>query len=304
MRVDMAKLLMERPRYGHSNGPRTSRMARRGDRLELGRDSGESTVFDNKSSMTRHLGGPKRARKELSENLQPLVRFLRSRLGRSWDEVYGEIMSRLNLTNTVQYHVYQHLCELGLVYIKTYIEGGVVMAATSRGPEAIGRHGGRDFYIDPVSRLLCVTDCQRPTTTEGWQDQLRANRCIEPATPTIQFHRIGGVWYELTLRRANREEVQRRSFGVYRRAFNGHAWTATNHWDQLCHERMVDQIAHDRGLMMMKHRPLAAEPLWKNCQMLFGGPFLPTAKRQVNSRMVARIEALISANIRARSVAA
>ena len=49
------------------------------------------------------------AEKHLSDNLQPLVRFLRTCVGRSWDKVHSEIAEHVRFTNAVQQHVLQHL---------------------------------------------------------------------------------------------------------------------------------------------------------------------------------------------------
>ena len=93
MRKDMNKLLCERPRGGRLKTKRT-----------LGRR------FDWESA-PKHAPMPGwiRRTKWLNENLQPLERFLLSRLGRPWDRVYAEIRADLKFTRAIDLHILQHL---------------------------------------------------------------------------------------------------------------------------------------------------------------------------------------------------
>lgn len=111
MRQDMAKVIVERPRQGGSHKYRDRRsvlkeqvryIERTGDlesdRLESGTES-----FSYWAS--RMLGYD---RKELNENLQPLKRFMLSRVGRVWDEVFSEICEVMDVRSACQYHIWQH----------------------------------------------------------------------------------------------------------------------------------------------------------------------------------------------------
>ena len=60
------------------------------------------------------------------ENLAPLVRFLRSRLGRHWDSVYSELCEGLRPDSTVQKHVLDHLWDF--VAVRTGVVEGAVYA--------------------------------------------------------------------------------------------------------------------------------------------------------------------------------
>src|SRR5688500_11192928 len=101
MRDDMAKLLVERPRVGGGvKYPRGAERPWKGVPLDE-RPHKESIKF----SWNRAKTCPK----WLNENLAPLRRFLRSRCGRPWDEVYSEICQRINRDSAVQLHIWQHL---------------------------------------------------------------------------------------------------------------------------------------------------------------------------------------------------
>jgi hypothetical protein len=47
--------------------------------------------------------------KWLNENLQPLRRFLMSRRGKRWDDVYAELRRNLAPQSAIDMHIFQHL---------------------------------------------------------------------------------------------------------------------------------------------------------------------------------------------------
>ena len=96
MRPDMYQVIIERPRLGGGRAKGDGR-ARMRDRLD-------PELAPTRGSMSRSRGT-----KHLNENLAPLRRFLRSRIGRPWDEVYAEICAHINLGSAVQKHVLDHL---------------------------------------------------------------------------------------------------------------------------------------------------------------------------------------------------
>lgn len=101
MRRDMAKKLVERPRGGA--GWKRKRKYR---------------VIDDGSD-ARHELIPKhepmsmgRGSKYFGENLAPLRRFLRRRVGVPWDQVYSEIRAQISPKSTVHLHILQHLMHM------------------------------------------------------------------------------------------------------------------------------------------------------------------------------------------------
>lgn len=150
MRNDMAKVIVERPRV-HDDldfGERRARYERRS------RDKTDPDVLPTRMP-TRFA-----RTKCLNENLAPLVRFLRSRIGRRWDDVYAEIRAHLRVTNAVQRHVMEHVEHF--VYFARR-EGERVLLATRRGyspfvlvdGRIVGRYTPRDaFYVCCDTGLL------------------------------------------------------------------------------------------------------------------------------------------------------
>jgi hypothetical protein len=100
MRKDMSKVIVERPRHGHS-----ARHCR------LGRPS-ELEGADGEPLRMRVRSGRLRKTKSLNENLAPLQRFLEAQVGRPWNKIYSEIAQHLKPTSTVQQHVRDHLGDL------------------------------------------------------------------------------------------------------------------------------------------------------------------------------------------------
>jgi hypothetical protein len=100
MRRDMSKVIVERPRWGHgfaAFGMRRSKFER------ASRDRTDHDVLP-KMMPTRiaHTKG-------LNENLAPLERFLRSRVGRPWNRVYSELRAHLAPKRAIDMHILQHL---------------------------------------------------------------------------------------------------------------------------------------------------------------------------------------------------
>lgn len=188
MRKDMSRVLVERPRAGGCGTARL-RQNRRDTkqackRLQFGQDTevrsyrGMKKVHTSKPLSWDDL-------KQLNENLKPLRRFLFSKVGESWDNVYSEIMQGLNLRNAVQYHVWQHLIQLGEVHTKTYMEGSTIMAAGARGPEALTDEGYREqLYVHPKDGTLRCTNARRHNRDRlGLDARLDETRYIDSKKP-------------------------------------------------------------------------------------------------------------------------
>ena len=169
MREDMAKVLVERPRHGGGYPyPRGNGDAWRRVPIE---------DHPRKEPITfawRHV------RKELNENLAPLRRFLRSRLGRPWDDVYGEICERIDRGSAVQFHIWQHLM--------WEVEQDPVKVARLFDERYVA--WGSQFYVDPRSRRLCESVC-----TRRFRRTPRAPFLVERGGRA--FKQVGGIWYEI-----------------------------------------------------------------------------------------------------------
>ena len=104
MREDMFKVIVERPRWGHSARSEKIRHLKQDDgRMRL---SGKRMAFERSGT------------KSLNENLAPLKRYLFKQRGRKWDDVFSEICARLDTGSTVKMHVREHLEDFVMIKVR------------------------------------------------------------------------------------------------------------------------------------------------------------------------------------------
>ena len=187
MRADMSKVIVERPR-------------RPGWGTRVGRQPQDSDLLPSNEGMraphVRHYGG-----KELNENLAPLLRFLESRVGQPWDDVYSEICENIRVTNAVQDHI--------RVHVKQFVETSTSMDSEGRiwingyRPFLLEHDQFTRFYVDPSSGLLC-----RNPNRVSWNQRQREYRAANEAQRRetarslpngVELRKHEGVWYEVTL---------------------------------------------------------------------------------------------------------
>jgi hypothetical protein len=136
----MFKVIVERPRWGVSlaTAPKVKR-SREPDRKQIG--------------VKRHAAVDGQFRKGLNENLAPLIRFLRSRRGRRWDDVFSEICAQLDTGSTVKMHVRQHLDDFVMRPVRGRY-GGWIWQGRKLTPELMGWRRHRHFFVDPADGIL------------------------------------------------------------------------------------------------------------------------------------------------------
>lgn len=184
MREDMHELLVERPRWAHR--------ARYPRAFVRNRSGGERDDAPVREALSRSRYGDK----QLSENFSPLLRFLRSNVGRPWAKVHSEMAKVLAPSNAVQRHVLVHLEDFLLTNV--YESEGTLWAASHRrGPEPIRAVTRRDtFYVHPRTKLLCVVPRAKRKPSRRRREP---NPNVRELSPTMQLRRVSGIWYELTV---------------------------------------------------------------------------------------------------------
>jgi hypothetical protein len=182
MRDDLFHLLVERPRLRYpkralSRYPRGAlKTAWRGDLEQAPRHEA--------------MGSATYANKWLNENLAPLVRLLRGRVGHRWNDVHAELSAVISKQTAVQKHVFDHLKHLVCEHAHV-AEDGTVWGATRSGLRPLGRF----FWVDANGLLREV----------AWQQRWHRQRApaVERAGQLVrdgrQLHRLKGCWYEVTL---------------------------------------------------------------------------------------------------------
>jgi len=184
MRYDMPKVIVERPRMKF---PGIGSAYPRGHLKNPWRNNLED------SPRIESMGG-RYAEKCLNENLQPLVRFLRSSVGRPWNKVHAEIAARISCSSAVQKHVLDHLH--GYVEEHVWLNGKVAYSFGSWGGrlQPLTSRGMQfRFYVCPKSGLLRLAPmAKRKGGSKSPEDP---NRRRLPNG--IELRRIAGIWYEV-----------------------------------------------------------------------------------------------------------
>lgn len=95
----------------------------------------------------------RRGTKHFDDHLGPLKRFLASRVGRPWDDVWSELCGQLDRRGLLQRHVFVHLEQM--VAIRVVRDGDRLVELGTFGPTPIrpGRWRNR-FYVDPDTGRL------------------------------------------------------------------------------------------------------------------------------------------------------
>jgi hypothetical protein len=177
MRDDMAKVIVERPRYGR--GFKFPRASVRSGKRPLLED------LTRREGIRRPWSGN---RKSLNENLSPLRRYLRSQVGRPWDKVYGDICQRINRDSAVQLHVWQHLVE----YVCTNPH---VIRGDVRSGRLFGRWGFA-FFVDPRTGRL--RENRQYGRRHGHPTQMPPTDRIV-VNDRVEYRLLDGIWYEVQL---------------------------------------------------------------------------------------------------------
>lgn len=122
MRQDFHKVVIERPRSGRGIAPYYKRVERR-----ILNSFDEEDWIDQSSINSKRY---RKERKDLSDLLGPLKRYLRKAVGRPWNDVYSEIVKGLP-SGMHRDHILSHV--LQMVEINTaFLEGKIVGSAHSR----------------------------------------------------------------------------------------------------------------------------------------------------------------------------
>lgn len=189
MRSDMHKVVTEQPRAGHHNKSKKYRqkidlkglIIDESDNFPCDDDFGPNFVSSQRHSQYQD------GCKEFTDNLGPLIRYLRSQCGRQWNDVYSEIRRTLPRGNAAIDHIMGYvmdevatdcIIENGKVYDKKKIahwDNGIV---------------DEGFFVHPVNGTLNY--------------MVKKLKPRPPAKPTkyqignnIFLELIDGIWYQI-----------------------------------------------------------------------------------------------------------
>jgi hypothetical protein len=156
MRSDMKRKLIESPRWG-SWMPNHSVLRDRA-LLRHARADDSFDRFARRGAMRPHHGD----RKDLTDKLNPLIRFVRKSRGRLWDEVYSELRALLSPRSVIDMHILQHLDQFVLLHVRVDAEGRVFNHPPRFrwGAELFANE--RQWFVHPETGRLCEPTHRRP----------------------------------------------------------------------------------------------------------------------------------------------
>lgn len=184
MREDMSKVVIERPRWGHS-------LPSSKTRLRINRYDPDKEYDDLPKRVSGSRSKYIRAgeTKYFSDLIGPLRRFLRKNVGRPWDKVYSEMREKLDDRKVTGRHVFEH------------VDGEVETHALIDGDGELYRWGfsGRQpvygFYVDPRTGLLCWSDNNPWRRARGKSKTAGEEITHIRLSANAGYVKMNGIWY-------------------------------------------------------------------------------------------------------------
>ena len=255
MRPDMAKVVTERPRSGaRLKAPKGEKRRRDWEAKHECESKGESIRgkwlrfgWDNK---------------EFTDVLGPLYGYLLKQVGRPWSKVYSEICQHLPANSNQGSHIRGHIFDF--VEVNVVMVDGEPWDSTLRyRVAAYGLPGSNgSFFVNPDSGLLC-------RTKENKYPRLPKRKPLGipvPGTKNRQYHKIDGVWYELTLKSVAKPKVD--SFVAY------------SYWVQ--HKKPHPGLRVERHYDLAYKRELSPDER----RSIYGSDSIAVGKKQLNSKEI------------------
>lgn len=255
MRQDMSKVVTERPRVGM--------------RVKAPKGEGKQKQrLRNKD----YEDSPKREKirrkwksgwwdcKEFTDVLGPLRGYLLKQVGRKWDDVYSEICKTLPAKTLQGKHIRDHIDWMVCKHVQ--IIDGVPCDGEGGMSYGLPLQGSKYFelvYVDPRDGIL-----KKTPEREARRYKKSFNPDVIKVDEKIQMHKIGGIWYEIKVKKVNPDHYKREyKIPLGRRK---HSYFTSTHF------RMVDSVM---GTTYVN------EYEWKE---VYQGNYLAISKKQLNSK--------------------
>jgi len=129
--------------------------------------------------------------KWLSDNLGPLRRWLRSKVGQPWDDVYSELCQLINMGTLLGLHLKLHIFDF--VQVDVVLIDGVPHHKHHNGYQTVlVNYRDTRFYVHPETGILCRVPKPVKETSKKRDDLVVIDEYH-------QYRQIKGIWYFLTL---------------------------------------------------------------------------------------------------------
>jgi hypothetical protein len=178
MRSDMDKVITERPRVGgRIKSPKGENKKKNWEK---------NNEAESKSESIRKKWKASHEEKQFSEKLGPLYRYLLSKVGCPWDEVYSEICKGLSQDSVVQSHVRDHVFDF--VTVDCYEENGYIYDAKHPSSPMDGYGKYHSLYV--LNGILCKLPHRK---RKSWRKEPPK---FHVGTQVLKYR---DIWYEVEL---------------------------------------------------------------------------------------------------------
>ena len=182
----LSEIVIERPRHGM----RISLKKHKGFKKQLDR---LTEVASQDGLLSTYLIKPRNKSKYLADHLGPLRRFLRSKVGEEWNDVYSELCQRLKTNTMAGQHVIGHVWDFVERYVKI-IDGKVYYKHYQKYRTLLEASYRDRFYIHPETGILCAFEkAPRKRKPKPKQSDILI------VDDYHQYHKLNEIWYLITL---------------------------------------------------------------------------------------------------------
>lgn len=265
MREDFSDIIHERARVGARN-----LRSPKGEKKNAQRafKDGMEHLLVHEGNLRKKWGWDKRENRHSG----PIKQFLRSRVGRKWDDVYSEIAAVCDLRSGPQRSVYD--------LIEVRVTTDVVMIDDephdSKGMPIGGYGDWQDFYVDPKDGTLKIAENRR-------YRYMRQRRSVEDYVVIDDLHQyrlIDGIWYLITFEK----------YGAHRSG----QWVkpiAIGIYDDILLQAAAKKKKSNVIPGHLSGRSLFIDS-WRHefLVRLYGAPLVAVAKKQANKKEIRHIK--------------
>lgn len=193
MRPDMAKVVTESPRSGHS-----ARSEKWGGRLT--KDEVLRACETDDAGPSGLIAWSRRRNfdcKQFSDLLGPLRKYLRKQAGRHWDDVYSELSQTLDKRSLTGIHIWDHIRSEVDIHTYMTVRGEVWTRGRFGSVYPVG-----DLFVHPYTRLLCYTPGDGRSRYARYYDAVGRKPQPKPLKPikindTTELVNLKGLWFEV-----------------------------------------------------------------------------------------------------------
>jgi len=196
MRDDMKRVIITRPRHGSSFKNEDVKEQRRRVRDDPDYDPPQRRSMKPKGKFSWH-------KKELSDFLNPLIRFLQKNCGRPWNKVYSEICQNLDRRGIINDHIFQHL--------EDWVETKPIWKANK--PHTTGYGGCRPLWRDGYTFYVDRSGLLQEPKEKRQQKRKEENPNIIKTDDKNKFFakRPDNTWFEVTISEPDSYDIYCRS---------------------------------------------------------------------------------------------